>query len=96
MQKRNFICTTKVPASVFSAWEKRKSRGDVANLIAETGFSKPTIIQALKHGKASQELILDISKYFSEKETNFLEIEKQALAILKSYFYNFLLIDDLM
>ena len=84
MQKRNFVCTSKVPNSVFTAWKKLKSRGDVANLIVETGFSKPTIIQALKHGKASQELILNISRYFSEKESNFLEVEKKALAILKS------------
>lgn len=75
--------TNKVPSSIFNAWKRLQTRGDVAQLTAITGISKPTIIQALKHKRASQSLILEISKYFSKKEQQALETEKKALRLLK-------------
>ena len=75
--------TNKVPASIHNAWKRLQTRGDVAQLTAITGISKPTIIQALKHKRASQSLILEISKYFSKKEQQAQETEKKALRLLK-------------
>jgi hypothetical protein len=79
----NFQHTSKVPATIFNAWKRLQTRGDVARLTSITGHSKPTIIQALKHRKANQELMLEISKYFSKKEQQTLDLEKKALKLLK-------------
>lgn len=79
----NFQHTTKVPATIFNAWKRLQTRGDVAKLTELTGYSKPTIIQALKHRKANQDLILEISKYFSKKEQQSIDMEKKALKLLK-------------
>lgn len=73
-----------VPAEIFKLWTEKKSRGDVTKLMEFTSLSKPIIIRALKHGYASPELILSISKYFSQKKSYSLqEIEHQALKILQ-------------
>ena len=72
-----------VPAKVFSAWKEKKSRGDVAKLMAFTGLSKPVIIKALKHGQAKPELVLKISRYYSKKPLQTAEhLEEKAMAIL--------------
>jgi mannose/fructose-specific phosphotransferase system component IIA len=83
MKQQNVSHTNKVPATIYNAWKRLQSRGDVAQLTSLTGLSKPTIIQALKHRKANQELILEISKYFSKKEQKAVELEKKVLKILK-------------
>lgn len=72
-----------VPTSVFNAWKKLQTRGDVAKLTALSGVSKPTIIQALKHRRANQELVLTITKYFCKKGQYAVEMEKKALKLLK-------------
>ena len=73
----------KIPAKIFRLWCEKHSRGDVARLVNFTKASKPTIIKALRHGEASEENILKISKYYSEKKlATEKEIESRALKLL--------------
>ena len=48
----------KISEKILSVWSENHSYGDV---------SKPTIIKAIKHGHGSEEVILKISRYYSEK-----------------------------
>ena len=59
----------KIPQQILKVWNKKHSRGDVSRLIHFTQVSKPTIIKAIRHGKANEEIILKISRYYSEKKT---------------------------
>ena len=59
----------KIPKQILRIWNKKHSRGDVSRLILFTQRSKPTIIKALRHGHANEEIILKISRYYSEKKT---------------------------
>ena len=73
----------KIPTKIFRLWCEKHSRGDVARLVNFTKASKPTIIKALRHGQASEENILKISEYYSEKKmATEKEIETQALKML--------------
>ena len=73
----------KIPQQILKVWHKKHSRGDVSRLIDFTKVSKPTVIKALRHGEANEEMILKISRYYSEKKTTRQqEIIKQALKIL--------------
>jgi len=67
----------KIPVKILRLWTKKHSRGDVSRLTHFTKASKPTIIKALRHGEANGEIILKISKYYSEKQPD--EIENKAL-----------------
>lgn len=57
----------KISEKILSIWSENHSYGDVSKLMDFTNVSKPTIIKAIKHGRASEEVILKISKYYSEK-----------------------------
>ena len=59
----------KIPQQILKAWNKKHSRGDVSRLIDFTKVSKPTIIKAIRHGEANEEMILKISRFYSEKKT---------------------------
>ena len=59
----------KIPTKILKLWDKKHSRGDVSRLILFTKASKPTIIKAIRHGHANEEIILKISQYYSEKKT---------------------------
>lgn len=73
----------KVPAKVLDAWRKKQSRGDIQKLVKLLNLSKPTIIQAIKHGQAGNDLILKISRYYSRKEwPTTREVERKALQIM--------------
>ena len=73
----------KIPQQILRVWNKKHSRGDVSRLIHFTEASKPTIIKALRHGQANEEIILKISRYYSEKKTTGQQdIIKQALKML--------------
>lgn len=73
----------KVPAKVLDVWKKKQSRGDIQKLVKLLSLSKPTIIQAVKHGQASSDLILKISRYYSKKEQPTVrELETKALEIM--------------
>ena len=73
----------KIPQQILKVWNKKHSRGDVSRLIHFTRVSKPTIIKALRHGQANEEIILKISRYYSEKKTTGQQdIIKQALKML--------------
>lgn len=70
----------KISTKLLKHWAKKHSRGDVSRLTHHTKVSKPTIIKALKHGEANEEIILKISQYYSEKKPAFQkEIEIKAL-----------------
>jgi hypothetical protein len=72
-----------VPAKIMKEWIRRRSRGDVANLTRFTNLSKPTIIKAVNHGTASEDIILNICRYYSQKITlTVKEIENQGLTLL--------------
>ena len=58
----------KIPTKLLKIWCSKHSRGDVSRLISFANASKPTIIKAIKHGEANEEIILKISKYYSEKK----------------------------
>ncbi len=66
----------KISEKILSVWAENHSYGDVSKLIDFTNVSKPTIIKAIKHGYGSEEVILKISKYYSEKIR---EVEEKAL-----------------
>ena len=73
----------KIPTKIFRLWCEKHSRGDVLRLVKFTKASKPTIIKAIRHGEASEENILKISKYYSEKKVaSEKEIESKALKLL--------------
>lgn len=75
----------KIPQQILRVWNKKHSRGDVSRLIYFTKVSKPTIIKAIRHGEANEEMILKISRYYSEKKTTERqEIIKQALKMLSN------------
>lgn len=75
----------KIPQQILKVWNKKHSRGDVSRLIDFTKVSKPTIIKAIRHGQANNEMILKISRYYSEKKTTGQhEIIRQALKILSN------------
>ena len=73
----------KVSSKILDKWSARRTRGDITRLTSYTKKSKPTIIRALKHGEASENIILKISQFYSEKKIiSAKEIESQALNIL--------------
>lgn len=72
-----------VPKSVYAQWKERKSRGDLINIHKATNISRPTINNALNHGIASPETILQISVYYSKKKSvKPQDIEAEALKLL--------------
>ena len=72
-----------IPEKVLDVWSQFRTRGDITKLTDFTGYSRPVIYQALNDGKASPDLILKISKYFSKKPLKTsLEVEEMALKIL--------------
>ena len=75
----------KIPQQILEVWHRKHSRGDVSRLIDFTKVSKPTIIKALRRGEANEEIILKISRYYSEKKaTSQQDIIKQALKLLSN------------
>ena len=82
MSTQNSMPNGRVPKAVLNQWKNRQTRGDVTKLTEVTGYSKPTIIRALKHGLASSELVLDISRYFSKKANEMTQLEERALKLL--------------
>ena len=73
----------KIPQQILRIWNKKHSRGDVSRLIHYTQVSKPTIIKAIRHGQANEEMILKISRYYSEKKTTVeQDIIREALKML--------------
>ena len=75
----------RVPEVVLKEWLSRKQRGDISAIHRLTGFSRVTINKALSNGNASAEVILEISKYYSDKEiVTPQEVEAQAMKILKN------------
>ena len=75
----------KVSSKLLNTWSAMRTRGDLKRLISYTEKSKPTIIKALKHGEASEKVILKISRFYSEKEiTTPEEIELQALNLFSN------------
>ena len=66
----------KISDNILAIWSKNHTRGDVSRLTDYTNVSKPTIIKAIKHGHGSEEIILKISQYYSEKIR---EVEEKAL-----------------
>lgn len=72
-----------VPISVMNEWKNRKKRGDISAIHQATGMSRVTINKAL-NGRASAEVILKISEYYSSKEIiTPQEIEAAALRMMK-------------
>ena len=71
----------KVSETLLKAWQQKRTRGDVRRLVEYTNTSKPTIINAITHGRASEEIILKISLYYSEKATA-QEINSKALNLI--------------
>jgi hypothetical protein len=82
--QKNLTCgLLPIPEKVLDVWSQFRTRGDITRLTDFTGYSRPVIYQALNDGKASPDLILKISKYFSKKPMKSLvEVEEQALKIL--------------
>ena len=75
----------KVSSKLLNKWSARRTRGDIRRLTYFTKKSKPTIIKALKHGEASENIILKISEYYSERKISTAkEIELQALNLLSN------------
>jgi len=73
----------KIPQQILRVWNKKHSRGDVSRLIHFTQASKPTIIKAIRHGQANEEMILKISRFYSEKKiTVEQDIIREALKML--------------
>jgi len=73
----------KIPQQILRVWNKKHSRGDVSRLIHFTQVSKPTIIKAIRHGQANEEMILKISRFYSEKKiTVEQDIIREALKML--------------
>ena len=73
----------KIPQQILKVWNKKHSRGDVSRLIHFTQVSKPTIIKAIRPGQANEEMILKISRYYSEKKTTVeQDIIREALKML--------------
>ncbi|MGN6247372.1 MAG: hypothetical protein ACTHNG_03390 [Ginsengibacter sp.] len=68
----------KISEKIMNAWAEKRTRGDIRKLIAYTKASKPTIIRAINHGEANENIILKISRYYSEKESP-QDIESKAL-----------------
>lgn len=56
-----------ISTTLLSAWRQKRTHGDIRRLVEYTGASKPTVIKALRHGRASPEMILKISQFYSEK-----------------------------
>lgn len=57
----------KVPTNKRNFWKINKERGDIAELVALTGVSQPTITTAMNKGKAKASLIIMIDKFYEEK-----------------------------
>jgi hypothetical protein len=75
----------KISEKILNAWKKNRTRGDIRRLIEYTKASKPTIIKAVNHGEASAEIILKISKFYSEKKSlTPQEIESRALNLISN------------
>lgn len=82
-QKNSCSGLLPIPEKVLYVWSQFRTRGDITKLTDFTGYSRPVIYQALNEGKASPDLILKISKYFSKKPLKTsLEVEEMALKIL--------------
>jgi hypothetical protein len=71
----------KISPKLLRVWNEKRTRGDIPRLMAFTQVSKPTIIRAIKHGQGNEEIVLKISQFFSEKETE-KDIESKALNLL--------------
>lgn len=74
-----------VPKAVLEEWHRRKKRGDISAINKSIGLSRVTITKAINQGKASADVILKISEYYSDKEITITpqELEEKALQILK-------------
>ena len=75
----------KISTKILTAWNEKRTRGDIERLKNYTKASKPTIIKAFKEGVANEKIILRISKYYSEKKINTPEeIETKALKLFSN------------
>ena len=73
----------KISTKILKVWSEKRTRGDIKRLKAYTNASKPTIIKAFKDGEANEEIILRISRFYSEKKLSTpKEIESKALKLL--------------
>lgn len=72
-----------ISTQLLEAWKERRTRGDIRRLVVYTQASKPTIIRAIKHGQANEEIILKISRFYSEK-ISAEDIQSQALNLLSN------------
>lgn len=73
----------KISGQLLKAWRQKRTRGDIRSLVEYTQCSKPTIIKALTHGHANEEIILKISEYYSEKPST-QEIHSKALNLVSN------------
>lgn len=53
-----------VPNDVRTLWNEKKKRGDVQRMYEANIGSVPTLIKALKHGRASQRTMDGITGFF--------------------------------
>ena len=73
----------KISTKLLKAWDEKRTRGDISRLIKYTRTSKPTVIKAIKHGQGNEEIILKISRFYSEKKTG-KDIQSKALNLLSN------------
>jgi hypothetical protein len=48
-------------------WNKHKERGDVAELVALTGVTQPTITTLMKTGKGKTSLIIMVDSFYEQR-----------------------------
>lgn len=73
----------KISSKLLKAWSAKRTRGDIPRLVEFANASKPTIIKALKHGQGNEQIILKISRFYSERNTQ-KEIESTALNLISN------------
>lgn len=70
-----------ITAQLFNQWKRLTRQGDVRALVAHTGKSAPTIVNAITYGAVnSQELIDSINAFFESRA----KAEKKQAAKLKN------------
>lgn len=77
-----------VPYKVWKKWLEQKEHGDIKNIAQISGYSEPTIRQALNKKEARLEVQQAITSFYIEKlrikANTYKQTEQQQLAILNN------------
>lgn len=58
----------KVPSAAKSKWIKLRSPSDIADIVRESGFSRPTITGALNGSECSYDVFYAIQSFYNKRQ----------------------------